>query len=62
MGARIKRLRAEHGMTQRELAKAARVTQGLISQVESGTTKTMTAEVAVRIARALGTTVEALVK
>lgn len=40
-------------MTQAELAKAARVTQGYISQLEAGTTKDIGAKVAVRLAKAL---------
>ena len=40
-------------MTQAELAKAARVTQGYISQLEAGTKKDIGAKVAVRLAKAL---------
>ena len=47
-------------MTQEELAKRAGVTQGCISQYERGIVPSAT--IAVKIAEALGTTVEQLVK
>ena len=39
LGARVKRIREARGLTQAELAKKARMTQGFISQVESGVRK-----------------------
>lgn len=47
-------------MTQEELAKRTGVTQGAISQYERGIVPSAT--IAVKIAEALGTTVEQLVK
>jgi transcriptional regulator with XRE-family HTH domain len=62
MGKRIKRLRARHGLSQRELAKKARVSQGMIGQLEAGLRQSVDVQIALRIARALGVTVEALVR
>ena len=39
MSATIRRLRGQQGMTQEELAKKVKVTQGYISQLEAGTKK-----------------------
>ena len=36
VGGRVRRFRRERGLTQRQLAEAARVPQPLISQIESG--------------------------
>lgn len=47
-------------MTQEELAKKARVTQGYISQLEAGAKKEIGAKVAVRLAAALGVPVTEL--
>jgi putative transcriptional regulator len=58
--ATIRRLRARRGMTQEELAKKVKVTQGYISQLESGTKKEIGAKVAVRLAKALGVPVTEL--
>ena len=60
MSATIRRLRARQGMTQEELAKKAKVTQGYISQLESGAKKEIGARVAVRLAEALGVPVTEL--
>jgi transcriptional regulator with XRE-family HTH domain len=60
MSAIVKRLRKKRGLTQAELAKAAGVTQGYISQLEAGTTKEPGATVAVRLAEALGVPVTEL--
>ena len=54
MSTTIRRLREQRSMTQAELAKVARVTQGYISQLEAGTKKDIGAKVAVRLAKALG--------
>jgi len=59
---RLRRLRAAKGWTQVELAKKARVTQALISQLEAGTKPTPSVVHILRIAKALGVTVEELVK
>ncbi len=60
MGQRIRKLRAQHGWTQRELARRARVSPGLIGQLEAGLRQSADVQIALRIARALGVTVEAL--
>ena len=60
MGHRIRKLRAQHGWTQRELAHRARVSPGLIGQLEAGLRQSADVQIALRIARALGVTVEAL--
>lgn len=57
---RLQRLRAAKGWTQIDLAKKARVTQPLISQLEAGTKPTPSVVHIMRIARALGVTVEEL--
>ena len=60
MSAVIRRLRTKQGMTQEELALKAKVTQGYISQLESGAKKEIGAKVAVRLAEALGVPVTEL--
>ena len=60
MSATIRRLRARQGMTQEELAKKVKVTQGYISQLESGAKKDIGAKVAVRLAEVLGVPVTEL--
>ena len=59
---RLRRLREANGWTQVELAKKARVTQALISQLEAGKKASPSVVPLLRIARALGVTVEALVE
>lgn len=59
---KLQRLREAKGLTQMELAKKARVTQPLISQLEAGTKPTPSVVHILRIAKALGVTVEELVK
>jgi transcriptional regulator with XRE-family HTH domain len=58
---RLRRLRETNGWTQAELAKKARVTQALISQLEAGKKASPSVVPLLRIARALGVTVEELV-
>jgi len=53
MSVTIRRLRGETALTQAQLAKRAKVTQGYISQLEAGTRKEISARVAVRLAKAL---------
>ena len=60
MSATIRKLRERHNMTQAELAKRAKVTQGYISQLEAGTKKELGAKVALRLADALGVPVTQL--
>ena len=60
MGRRVKRLRNAQGMTQRTLAAKAKVTQGLIHQLESGVIQDVRSRVVVRLAKALGVPVTEL--
>ena len=60
MGVTIRRHRDDQGMTQAQLAKRAKLTQGYISQLEAGTKKDIGAKVAVRLAKALGVPVTEL--
>lgn len=60
MSATIRRLRKRQHMTQADLAKKARVTQGYISQLEAGMTTEPGAKVALRLAEALGVPVTEL--
>jgi transcriptional regulator with XRE-family HTH domain len=53
MSVTIRRRREDQGMTQAQLAKRAKLTQGYISQLEAGTKKDIGAKVAVRLAKAL---------
>jgi transcriptional regulator with XRE-family HTH domain len=62
LGAMIRRLREEKGWTQAKLAAQAKVTQGYIAQLETGTRKRLSLEVADRLARALGVGVADLLK
>jgi transcriptional regulator with XRE-family HTH domain len=59
---RLRRLREAKGWTQAELAKKAHVTQAFISQLEAGAKATPSVVHILRIAKALGVTVEALVE
>ena len=60
MSATIRRLRERQNMTQAELARKVKVTQGYISQLEAGTKKGLGAKVAIRLAEALGVPVAEL--
>jgi transcriptional regulator with XRE-family HTH domain len=62
MGRRVKRLREAKGLSQRALAAKAKVTQGLIHQLETGAVQDVRSRVAVKLARALGVPVMALLK
>ena len=61
-GMRLKRLRTAHGMTQVDLAKRAKVTQGFIAQLESGTENNPTLATLRRLAKALKCTITELVE
>jgi len=60
MSATVRRLRKARNMTQAELAKKAGVTQGYISRLEAGTKTALGARVALRLADALGVSMEEL--
>ncbi len=62
IGARVKRIREACGLTQAELAKKARLTQGFISQLESGLRKNPGVLHVHRLAKALKVTVAELVE
>jgi transcriptional regulator with XRE-family HTH domain len=58
----VQTLRQEKGLTQVQLAKKARVTQGYVAQLEAGLIKDPGIRAAIRIAKVLGVTVEGLLK
>jgi transcriptional regulator with XRE-family HTH domain len=60
MGRRVKRLRETKGLSQRALAAKAKVTQGLIHQLETGAIQDVRSQVAVNLAKALGVPVAEL--
>ena len=60
MGYRIKELRESLNMTQEELSRKSDVSRGTISALENGTERTTTTKTLMRIANALGTTVDRL--
>ena len=60
MGRRVKRLREAKGMSQRDLAGKAKVTQGLIHQLETGAVQDVRSQVVVKLAKALGVPVTRL--
>jgi len=60
MSAAVRRLRERQNLTQAELARKVKVTQGYISQLEAGTKKELGATVALRLATALGVPVTEL--
>jgi transcriptional regulator with XRE-family HTH domain len=62
VSATIRRLRVRQHLTQAELAKRVKVTQGYISQLEAGTKKALGGRVAVRLAGALGMPVTELLE
>ena len=61
LGARVKQYRLKHGWSQGELAKRAGVPQPLLSYLESGRRDTVTTDVAKRLARTLGVSIDYLV-
>ena len=60
MGRRVKRLREAKGLSQRDLAAKAKVTQGLIHQLETGAIQDVRSQVVVKLAKALGVPVTEL--
>ena len=60
LGRMIQRLREARGMSQRELARKARVTNGYVSQLEVGDKKNPSLAVLQRLAKALGVPVTEL--
>jgi len=62
MGRRVKRLREAKGLSQRALAGKAKVTQGLIHQLESGAIQDVRSQVVVKLAKAFGVPVTDLLR
>jgi transcriptional regulator with XRE-family HTH domain len=62
MGRRVKRLREAKGLTQRALAARAKVTQGLVHQLETGVIQDVRSQIVVKLAKALGVPVTELLE
>ncbi len=60
MGRRVKRLREARELSQRAVAAKAKVTQGLIQQLETGAIQDVRSQVVVKLAKALGVRVTEL--
>jgi XRE family aerobic/anaerobic benzoate catabolism transcriptional regulator len=58
----LRRLRKTKGLSQKDLAKKARVSQPYLSQLEAGTYKNPSIEVLKRFAKAIGVPVTALLE
>lgn len=58
----VKRLRTQRGLTQADLAKKAKVSQGFIAQLETGQQNNPTLDTVRRLAKALKVTVGELVE
>ena len=62
LGYRVKTLREHRALTQRDLARKARVTQPYVALLESGARKSPSLPVLQRLAKALGVRVTALLE
>lgn len=60
MGYRVKELREVLNMTQEDLAQKSGVSRGTISAMENGSSKATSTRTFVKIARALGTSVDSI--
>ena len=58
---KVRQLREQRGMNQKQLADASNITQATISRIESGQVKELKSEALKRLASALGVTVDYLV-
>ena len=58
MGYKIKEKREEVGMTQEELSEKSGISRTTISGLENGTVRATTTKTLVKLAKALGTTVD----
>lgn len=58
----LQRLREKQGMTQRDLAKRAKMTPGYVAQLEMGVRKNPSLAILKRLAKALGVKVTELLK
>jgi transcriptional regulator with XRE-family HTH domain len=61
LGQRVKRRRAELGLTQQQVATAAHVPQSLVAALESGKRSEVRSSALRRLARALGVTADWLI-
>ena len=61
MGERIKNRRKELGMTQQELADAIQISRNSLSRIETADVPNMTVYTAMRIAQALGISMDFLI-
>ena len=62
LGRNLQRLREEHGLSQAALARLSEVSQALISRLEAGERQDAGGALLLRIARALGVTVDELLR
>ncbi|OGL26568.1 MAG: hypothetical protein A3G44_15680 [Candidatus Rokubacteria bacterium RIFCSPLOWO2_12_FULL_73_47] len=62
LGATIRRLRRTRGLSQEELARAARVTREYVTMIERGARRNPSLAILGRVARALGVPVGELLK
>jgi transcriptional regulator with XRE-family HTH domain len=62
LGTMVRRKREARGMTQADLAKRARLTQGYVSKLEAGAQKNPSVTVIKRLAKALGVPVTELLE
>jgi XRE family aerobic/anaerobic benzoate catabolism transcriptional regulator len=62
MGQKVKRLREAREWSQPDLAKRAKVSQAYIAELELGTKRNPSVRIAVRLAKALGVPVTALLE
>ena len=60
MGLRIKQLRVDKGMTQQVLAEKSGISRTTINQLEKKSNKAASTKTLLAIAKALGTTIDAL--
>ena len=60
LGQRIREVRKELKISQKELAYAARISQGYLSQVETGQVKNVSSRIVLKLAEALATDIYSL--
>lgn len=60
MGYRVKELRESMGLSQEELARISGVSRTIISGLENGTTRATTTKTLIKLAEALGCTVDCI--
>lgn len=62
MGKRVRRLRIKSGLSQAQLSKKSRITQATISRLESGAINQLKSNALKRLAVALSTTTDYLIR